>query len=110
MLRYARRVRTAGASAGVCSEHGCTIRFAATLLAVLLSAPVALAQDVKLTYKWTSGETIRYRMLQQTTSTISGLLGGSPDVTVEQLTDQVFRATVESVAADGSTALRETIE
>ena len=31
-------------------------------------------------------------------------------MTVEQLTDQVFRATVESVAADGSTVLRETIE
>ena len=88
-------------------------RSAAALLAalsVLVSAPAAFAQDVKLTYKWSSGETIRYRMLQQTTSTISGLPGGSPDVTVQQLTDQVFRTTVESVAADGSTVLREVIE
>lgn len=79
-------------------------------LALIASASAASAQDIRLTYKWTTGETIRYRMLQQTTSTISGLPGGSPDVTVEQLADQVFRATVERVAPDGTTVLREVIE
>lgn len=78
--------------------------------AVVAGAPAAFAQEIKLAYKWTAGETIRYRMLQQTTSTISGLPGGSPDVNVEQLTDQVFRTTVESVAPDGTTVLREVIE
>jgi Family of unknown function (DUF6263) len=70
----------------------------------------ALRQEVKLTYKWTKGEAIRYRMVQQTTSTLSGLPGGMPDVTVEQVTDQVFRTTVESVAPDGSTILQQVIE
>lgn len=70
----------------------------------------AFRQEVKLAYKWNPGETIRYRMLQQTSSTISGLPGGSPDVTVEQVIDQVFRSTVESVAPDGTTVLRQVIE
>ncbi|HET7216707.1 MAG TPA: DUF6263 family protein [Vicinamibacterales bacterium] len=79
-------------------------------LAVAASPLAAVRQDVKLAYKWTAGETTRYRLLQQTSSTISGLPGGSPDVNVEQLTDQVFRTTVESVAPDGTTVLREVIE
>jgi hypothetical protein len=87
-------------------------RSARLILAIaLLALPLdAVAQDVTLAYKWTAGETTRYRMLQQTTSTISGLPGGSPDATVEQLTDQVFRTTVESVNPDGTTNLREVIE
>jgi hypothetical protein len=81
------------------------------VLALVGATPiVAFRQDVKLAYKWTSGDTIRYRMLQQTTSTISGLPGGMPDVTVEQMTDQLFRTTVESVAPDGTTVLRQVIE
>ena len=88
------------------------LRSAVLLLALAPVAPPtpASAQEVKLAYKWTQGETARYRMLQQTTSTIGGLPGGSPDVTVEQETDQVFRATVESVAPDGTTVLREVME
>ena len=80
-------------------------------LALAGAAPIAaFRQDVTLAYKWTSGDTIRYRMIQQTTSTISGLPGGMPDVTVEQMTDQLFRTTVESVAPDGTTVLRQVIE
>ncbi len=76
----------------------------------LLHAPVAAGQDVTLAYRWTSGETTRYRIIQQTTSTITGLPGGMPDVTVEQLASQVFKTTVDSVAADGATKLQQAIE
>ena len=85
---------------------------AATLACAVVAVPSALAlrQDVSLRYKWTKGETLRYRMTQRTTSTITGLPGSDGGMTVEQTFSQVWKEAVEDVAADGTTTLRATFE
>jgi hypothetical protein len=77
----------------------------------LLSGPAvsAFRQEVTLRYRWTKGETTRYRITQDTASTISGL-PGMPDVTFDQSTSQVLRAVAEEVTADGTATLREVFE
>jgi hypothetical protein len=70
----------------------------------------AVRQDLTLRYKFAKGETLRYRMTQQSTSTISGLPGDMGEMTVEQTVTQVLKETVDDVAADGTTTLRATFE
>ena len=57
----------------------------------LLCGPTvsALRQDVTLRYRWTKGETIRYRIVQQSTTTISGI-PGMGDMAIDQSTTQVI--------------------
>ena len=78
----------------------------------LLSGPSvsALRQDVTLRYRWTKGETMRYRIVQQNTTTISGLPGGMGDMAIDQSTTQTIRWVADDVAADGTTTLRQTFE
>ena len=85
---------------------------AAALACAVVAVPSArvVRQDVTLRYKWTKGETLRYRMTQRTTSTISGLPGSEGGMTVEQTLSQVWKEAVEDVAADGTTTLRATFE
>ena len=85
---------------------------AATLACAVVAVPSALAlrQDVSLRYKWAKGETLRYRMTQRTTSTITGLPGSDGGMTVEQTFSQVWKEAVDDVAADGTTTLRATFE
>ena len=85
---------------------------AAALACAVVAVPSALVvrQDVTLRYKWTKGETLRYRMTQRTTSTISGVPGSEGGMTVEQTFSQVWKEAVEDVAADGTTTLRATFE
>ena len=84
----------------------------AVLACAVVAVPSALVvrQDVTLRYKWTKGETLRYRMTQRTTSTISGVPGSEGGMTVEQTFNQVWKEAVEDVAADGTTTLRATFE
>ncbi len=83
----------------------------AVALALLFGPPVsALRQDVTLRYRWTKGETIRYRIVQQSTTTLSGLPGGMGDMAIDQSTSQTLRGVVEDVAPDGTTMLRQVIE
>jgi hypothetical protein len=70
----------------------------------------AFRQEVTLRYRWNKGETLRYRMTQQSTSTITGLPGGMGDITIEQTTAQVYRVAAKDVAADGTTTLDHVIE
>jgi len=80
------------------------------MLAVMAgAASAASGQEVTLRYRWTQGETIRYRMTQQTTATISGLPGGM-DMTVDTTLSQVLRTVVDQTAGDGTTTLRQVIE
>jgi Family of unknown function (DUF6263) len=70
----------------------------------------AFRQEATLRYRWTKGETARYRLTQQSTSTITGLPGGMGDITIEQSTAQVYRIAAKDVAADGTTTLDQMIE
>ncbi len=70
----------------------------------------AFRQEVTLRYRWNKGETLRYRMTQQSTSAITGLPGGMGDITIEQSTAQVYRVAAKDVAPDGTATLDEVIE
>jgi hypothetical protein len=78
----------------------------------LLSGPSVSAwrQDLPLRYRWTKGETLRYRIVQQNATTISGLPGGMGDMAIDQATTQTIRWTAEDISADGTTTLRQVFE
>ena len=81
------------------------------VMASLAGASLAAVQpDVSIRYRWTQGETLRYRMTQQGTTTMSGLPGGMGDVTIDQTIIQVFRTVAQEVAADGTTTLQQVVE
>ena len=79
------------------------------ILAVLCGSSVAARQDVTLRYRWTKGETLRYRVAQQTTTTITGI-PGMDNLMVEQSIEQVLKTTAEDVAADGTATLKQSVE
>jgi hypothetical protein len=81
----------------------------ARLIAILVGVSTAYAQDTTLRYRWVKGDDVRYRLTQQGNTTITGL-PGIGEATMEQSSVQVFRLTVEDVAADGSATLRQTFE
>jgi hypothetical protein len=84
---------------------------AITLVAgFVAAAPGVSAQETTIAYKWAKGETLRYRLTQKTATTMTGLPGGAPDAKLDQLADQVFKMTVESIAADGTVTLRQSFE
>ena len=72
----------------------------------LLCGPTvsALRQDVTLSYRWTKGETVRYRIVQQSTTTISGIPGGMGDMAIDQSTTQVMATVAEEVTPDAHDA------
>jgi len=78
----------------------------------ILAGPTVAAfrQDVKFTYQWKKGATLKYRVVQQSTTTLSGLPGGMGDLTIDQSTTQTLSSVVEDVAADGAATLRQTVE
>src|SRR5262245_15593322 len=82
----------------------------ATTLAFLATATgSASGQDVTLQYRWTKGEEIRQRVVQQTITTVAGLPGGA-GAGVEANMTQVIRTTVDDVAADGTATLHYAYE
>jgi uncharacterized protein DUF6263 len=79
-------------------------------LGLLCGPPLsAFHQDLTLRYRWTKGETIRYRITQQSATTISGL-PGMGEMNIEQSNVQIFRSVVQDVAADGTTTLQQAVE
>jgi hypothetical protein len=88
-----------------------------TLLAASLAAsgvagdpPVAaVRQEAALAYRWTQGETIRYRVNQLTTTTTTGA-PAMRDGNHEQSMTQLIRLVVESIATDGTATLQQMIE
>lgn len=83
----------------------------AVAVGFLAGPPVAaFRQDVKFTYQWKKGATLKYRVVQQSTTTLSGLPGGMGDLTIDQSTTQTLSSVVEDVAADGAATLRQTVE
>ena len=66
---------------------------AVALACAVVAVPSALVirQDVTLRYTWTKGETLRYRLTQRTTSTMSGVPGSEGGMTVEKTLSQVWK-------------------
>jgi Family of unknown function (DUF6263) len=82
----------------------------ATLAFVVVSIPAtAFRQDVTLAYKWTKGETLRYRIDQTADTTMSGM-PGMPEVTLNQVANQIFKLTVDDLTADGVVTLNQVFE
>ena len=88
-------------------------RFAVlTFLAAFTAAGLTQAwaiQSVPLRYRWTSGETMRYRATQVANVTMSNLPGAG-DMTVDTNVVQVQQLNVTNVAADGTATIRVTFE
>jgi len=84
--------------------------FAATLAFAVASVPAtAFRQDVTLAYKWTKGETLRYRIDQSNDTTMSGM-PGMPEVSLSQVANQTFKMTVDDLTADGVVTLSQVFE
>jgi hypothetical protein len=86
-----------------------TTAFAATLVFLATAIGSASGQDVTLQYRWTKGEEIRHRFVQQTTTTVTGLPVGASGGVEANMT-QVVRTTVDDVAADGAATLHYAYE
>ena len=78
-------------------------RVIAALCMLVGVAGAASGQGVTLEYRWSKGEVIRYRFVQEATTTITGLPGGAMDMHVTM--SQVLRTTVDDVTADGTATL-----
>ncbi len=87
-----------------------TLVTASAVALAVLSGPTlsALRQDVTLRYRWTKGETLRYRIVQQSTTTISGI-PGMGDMAIDQSNTQVMATVAEEVTPERTT-LRQVIE
>jgi hypothetical protein len=69
----------------------------------------ARPQDVTLRYRWGKGDTVRYRLTQNSTSLLSGLPGGG-ELTIEQKAIQTIKGVTKDIAADGTATIEQTIE
>ena len=71
------------------------ITVVATALAILAvmagSARSAFGQDVTLRYRWTKGEEVKQRFVQQSVATISGVPGGAGEMTIDTSMSQAFQ-------------------
>ena len=61
-------------------------------------------------YQWKKGATLKYRIVQKSTTTLSGLPGGMGDLTIDQSTTQTLSSVVDDVAADGTATLRQSVD
>ena len=86
-----------------------SLRRAVMLPALLAFATSASAQSVTLRYRWTKGESLTYRMVMQTSSSVTGMPGIN-EMKIDQTMTQVIKMTTVDVAEDGTATLRETFE
>ena len=91
------------------ASHLKTLYTGALILTLLCGSSIAARQDVTLRYRWTKGDALRYRVTQQTTTTINGI-PGMDNLTVEQSIVQVIKTTAGEVAADGTATLSQSVE
>ena len=91
------------------ASHLKTLYTGALILTLLCGSSIAARQDVTLRYRWTKGDALRYRVTQQTTTTINGI-PGMDNLTVEQSFVQVIKTTAGEVAADGTATLSQSVE
>jgi hypothetical protein len=77
---------------------------------LLGSSIAALEPEITLRYLWNKGESLKYRVTQQATTTVSGLPAGVGNISIDQTLTQVVKTLVADSAADGTTTLRQSIE
>src|SRR5262249_46875851 len=87
-------------------------QFAATAFALLIFANALFAQNVSLRYRWTKGEELRYRLTQQTQTSMASPQGvpGLGAMSLDQKVMQTMRIVVDDVGPDGTVTLRQIIE
>jgi hypothetical protein len=89
----------------------CLVAAGAVVFGLLIGPSVtASQQDVTFRYQWKKGVPVKYRVVQQSTTTLSGLPGGMDNLTIDQSTSQTLTSIAEDVAADGTTTLRQTVD
>jgi hypothetical protein len=86
-----------------------SVRSVALALVVVSAAAVIASQDVTLQYKWTKGEALKYRMLQETAVDMTGVPGVG-QMTVQTTMTQVMSMVATDVAASGNATVQTTIE
>jgi hypothetical protein len=86
-----------------------TCRTILLVLSMVACASAAGAQGVTLRYHWAKGDVLTYRLTTKTDTAISGV-PGMGDMNVTQTMAQVLKLSVDDVAADGSTTVRETFQ
>ncbi len=88
-----------------------SLRFAVAgaLVAFVALGTVLVGQEGVLRYRWTKGETIRYRIVQTTNAAMSGI-PGMGEMNITNTMTQVQRFIVQDVAADGTATLQSTFE
>ena len=91
---------------GLCVKRFCPLLI---LVGLVVSAAPAYAQGVTLRYRWTKGDSLTYRMTNQTNSSISGMPGAG-NLTVDQTMTQVLKVTAEEVTPDGVATLRQSFQ
>ena len=85
-------------------------RVASAVLAfVVACAAPLIAQDVTLNTCWKKGETLRYRMTQESNVNMSGV-PGMGEMTVTTVIGQTLKMTADDVAADGTATVKTTFE
>ena len=82
---------------------------AALALATAVVPAGAFRQDVTLAYKWTKGETLRYRIDQTNNTTMTGM-PGMPEIALSQNANQILKMTVDDLTADGVVTLSQVFE
>jgi len=80
------------------------MRLVATLAILAGLVGSAVGQQVMLHDRWKKGDELSYRVVEQTTTTMSGL-PGSGEVPVDTTVNHVLRTVVDDVAADGTATL-----
>lgn len=83
-------------------------RFAAVAVSTLTAAAAALGGPVDIKYKWTKGDVITYRMVQDTSGTTT--MPGQAPMKMAQTVTSTTRMEVESVAEDGAATVRSSTE
>jgi hypothetical protein len=80
------------------------------MFSALATASAGVLQETTLRYRWTKGETVRYRFTQNTVNVISGLPAGMPEMKVDLASTQVLRAQIEETGQEGPTTIRQVLE
>jgi hypothetical protein len=79
-------------------------RFTFPIIAVVLSAPLASAEPIDLSAKWSIGQTTTYRITQQNQNKMSGM-PGMGDIEMGQTQVSTIRFSPKEAAEDGATTV-----
>ncbi|HKW03618.1 MAG TPA: DUF6263 family protein [Vicinamibacterales bacterium] len=84
------------------------VRLLAAAVVITLAAgaiaPAVHGQDSALRYRWTKGQSLRYRTVQESNISMSGIPGAG-DMTLTTMVTEVHLITASDIAADGTATL-----